>query len=197
MTSLTAMENIAIILKGGKISNAVQLRDVLGQQKLFTETYTRVRFLEELAAIANAENLDRVLKEMTKKVYGFQKGALYEVHVGYWLQEEGKYGKVLRFREGLYLEANESMTGKPYKTDIDIVLEGNIFVQAKAGPVRLPLDKEKFYEKIQKDWRPMIEAYKSKGASKIIFVFGDYVDERLVKFLEKQGVIVKMLSYPR
>ena len=72
VTSLTAMENIAKILKDGKIRNAVQLRDVLASGKLFTETWKR--FLEELAEVADAENLDRVLGEMTKEVYGFQKG---------------------------------------------------------------------------------------------------------------------------
>ena len=200
VTSLTAMENIAIILKGGKISNPVQLRNVLGQQKLFTETYTRVRFLEELAAIANAENLDRVLKEMTKKVYGFQKGALYEVHVGYWLQEEGKYGKVLRFREGLYLKVNESITGKPYRTDADIILEGNIFVQAKAGPISLPSDDKQAEKIFQAKWLPLIHAYKTKGASKIIFAFGDYVDKRLEDYLKdaaaEVGVQVEVIKLP-
>jgi hypothetical protein len=146
-------------LKGGKIRSVVQLRDVL-RQSLFTETYTRTKFLEDLAKVTDAKNLERVLKGMTNPVYSFQKGALYEIYSGAWLQKV--YGKVKSFREGLYLSANELITGKPYKTDIDIVLEGNIFVQVKAGPVKLPSDKR---QAIREYWDPLIHAYKAKGAS--------------------------------
>ncbi|MEZ8219776.1 hypothetical protein B0813_003315 [Candidatus Fervidibacteria bacterium JGI MDM2 SSWTFF-3-K9] len=122
------------------------------------------------------------------------------MHVGYWLQEEGKYGKVLRFREGLYLKVNESITGKPYRTDVDIILEGNIFVQAKAGPISLPSDDKKAEQIFQDKWVPLIHAYKTKGASKIIFAFGDYVDKRLIGYLEnaaaKVGVQVEVIKLP-
>jgi len=44
---------------------------------------------------------------------------------------------------------------------------------------------------------PIIEAYKTQIASKITFVFGEYVDERLVEYLLKNGIIVERLPYPR
>lgn len=125
------------------------------------------------------------------------------MHVGFWLQEVKKYGKVQRFREGLYLKVNESITGKPYRTDADIILEGNIFVQAKAGPISLPSDDKQAEQIFRAKWLPLIHAYKTKGASKIIFAFGDYVDKRLEDYLKdaaaEVGVQVEVikLPYPR
>jgi hypothetical protein len=76
------------------------------------------------------------------------------------------------------------------KTDIDIVLEGKIFVQAKSGCFIYKGDDKAVYDKIEKEWGPLLAKYRKGGASKIICVFGDEVDSRLVNYLKGKGVIV-------
>jgi hypothetical protein len=76
------------------------------------------------------------------------------------------------------------------KTDIDIVLEGKIFVQAKSGRIIYSGDNETVRRRIEQEWGSLLAKYWKGGASKIICVFGDEVDSRLVKYLKGKGVIV-------
>ena len=176
--NFATIEFIAKIMAAGKV-NEKTLSRVLGQD-LFTETYTRKEFLEDLARVKDASKLETVLKHMTNPVYSFAKGALYEIWVGSRLQEKG-YGRVLEFRKYLY------------PTDTDIVLEGSegkIFVQAKSGRFIYNGDDKAVYNKIEQEWGSLLAKYREGGASKIICVFGDEVDSRLVKYLKGKGVIV-------
>jgi hypothetical protein len=147
---------------------------------LFTETYTRKEFLEDLARVKDASKLETVLKHMTNPVYSFAKGALYEIWVGSRLQKKG-YGRVLEFRK--YLDP----------TDADIVLEGSegkIFVQAKSGRIIYSGDNETVRRRIEQEWGSLLAKYRAAGASKIICVFSGEVDSRLVDYLQDKGVIV-------
>ena len=107
-----------------------------------------------------------------------------------WKRREKVYGKVLSFCKGLYLLADASITGKPYKTDIDIVLEGSIYVQAKSGRIVYNGDDETVRKRIEQEWGSLLAKYRAAGASKIICVFGSEVDSRLVNYLQDKGVIV-------
>jgi hypothetical protein len=76
------------------------------------------------------------------------------------------------------------------KTDIDIVLEGKIFVQAKSGRIIYSGDNETVRRRIEQEWGSLLAKYRAAGASKIICVFGGEVDSRLVNYLKGKGVIV-------
>jgi peptidyl-tRNA hydrolase len=80
------------------------------------------------------------------------------------------------------------------KTDIDIVLEGKIFVQTKAGLISLPKDPRSRKTEIDK-WQKLLRIYRENGAQKIICAFGDEVDEQLVTELQKLGAEVMRIPY--
>jgi hypothetical protein len=70
------------------------------------------------------------------------------------------------------------------------VSEGKIFVQAKSGRFIYKGDDKAVYDKIEQEWGSLLTKYRAAGASKIICVFGDEVDSRLVNYLKRKGVIV-------
>ncbi len=62
VTSPTAMEDIAKILKAGKVRSVVQLRNVLANGALFTNpALQRKELLEIIAEVAHATGLGTVL----------------------------------------------------------------------------------------------------------------------------------------
>ena len=76
------------------------------------------------------------------------------------------------------------------KTDIDIVLEGKIFVQEKSDRIIYSGDNETVRRRIEQEWGSLLAKYREAVASKIICVFGGEVDSRLVDYLQDKGVII-------
>ena len=70
------------------------------------------------------------------------------------------------------------------------MLEGKIFVQAKSGRIIYSGDNEAVRKRIEQEWGSLLAKYREAGASKIICVFGDKVDSRLVDYLQDKGVII-------
>jgi hypothetical protein len=185
VTSPTAMEDIAKILKAGKVRSVVQLRNVLANGALFTNpALQRKELLEIIAEVAHATGLGTVLNLLNHPIYSFRKGALYEIQVAAYLKRNGY--EVLTFRRWLSTASGN--------TDLDIELSGKIFVQAKAGLISLPKDPRSRKTEIDK-WQKLLRIYRENGAQKIICAFGDEVDEQLVTELQKLGAEVMRIPY--
>jgi hypothetical protein len=195
VTSPTAIEDIATILKGGGIRSIVQLRDVLADKYgiLFTNsTFRREDLLRRVATVVNArmdnkkepiKGLDLVFEELTKDNYNCVKGAVYELQVAEKKVNEGKLVKELR--KGIRTTSGD--------TDIDIVLEDGTFIQAKAWK-RVSGSKE-----VIRKFGALIAKYRKENPSAaIVFVFGcpeNLVDERVKTYLKAKGVIIEYLEY--
>jgi hypothetical protein len=121
----TAMEHVGVVLNAGKL-DASMVQKLLTHDALFTASYTRMRFLEDLRIVSEAEGLQSWAKQLFSTFPNAVPGRLYELQAAATIMRNGGgnsmqwIAKVARNPDGSFL------------TDFDFIID-SVYYQAKRG----------------------------------------------------------------
>lgn len=139
-------EHLGVILNAGKI-DAAMLERLLSFDALFSASYTRLRFLEDLRLVADADGLESLAKQMISTTPNFRVGHLYELQAGARIRTQVG-GSTIKFVVRISPE--------PGPTDIDFIIDG-VYYQAKSGSIGSLDSVKKWIAKARADGATMIK----------------------------------------